>query len=59
MSNFKGTPGLWIAEPWSSKEMQIVALKNGERTLICAGVMPEDAAIIVAAGNAAQRENTK
>lgn len=56
---FRGTKGTWIVEPWSAREAQVVAINGEKRTLICAGVMPEDAKIIAAAGNAAQREKTK
>lgn len=48
------TPGRWIVEAWSLKESQVVAIqKDGSAVLICAGVMPDDAELIAAAGNKA------
>ncbi|EQB03881.1 hypothetical protein [Sphingobium sp. HDIP04] len=47
------TPGEWVAEKWSAKESQVVALCGEKRTLICAGVLPADAKVIVQAKGAA------
>lgn len=43
------TPGVWKVEPWSPHEAQVVASYGGRRSLICAGVMNDDAALIAAA----------
>jgi len=43
------TQGKWKHEPWSPQESQVVASYGGKRTLICAGVMPDDARLIAAA----------
>lgn len=43
------TPGIWRAEKWSEREAQVVASYGGKKSLICAGVMNADAALIAAA----------
>lgn len=42
------TPGKWKVMPWTEKERQVVAVHHGKLSLICAGVMRDDAVLIAA-----------